>query len=218
MQLTLGTFVRGLFFIVVLVGAGLAFKSYGAGGILSEDWINANIRQNGVAGMAIFFAVAGLFIAGGFPRQIASFLGGVAFGLNLGTVIVLAASAFGCALAFYFARFLGRDWISARFPRRLKRADRFLTDNTFSMTLLIRLMPLGSNVVTNLVAGVSGARAFAFISGSTLGYIPQTFIFVLLGSGLTVDSVFRIILGIVLFAAWSGLAFYLYRRFRSRLD
>ena len=66
--MTFRTLVRGLILILVLVGAGLAFKSYGVGGILSEDWINANIRHNGFTGVMIFFIIVGIFIAGGFPR------------------------------------------------------------------------------------------------------------------------------------------------------
>lgn len=88
------------------------------------------------------------------------------------------------------------------------------------MTLLIRFLPVGSNLLTNLVAGVSAVRWLPFMAGSALGYIPQTLIFVLLGSGIHIDPVFRISLSVALFVVSGGLGVYLYRRYRhgKRLD
>jgi uncharacterized membrane protein YdjX (TVP38/TMEM64 family) len=57
-------------------------------------------------------------------------------------------------------------------------------------------------------------RAISFIGGSTIGYIPQTVIFALLGSGFNVDLEFRIILSIVLFLASILLGFFLYRKYK----
>ena len=71
-----------------------------------------------------------------------------------------------------------------------------------------------SNIVTNLIAGVSGARATSFIGGSILGYIPQTVIFSLLGSGFQIDLEFRITLSIILFLASILLGLFLYRKYK----
>ena len=83
------------------------------------------------------------------------------------------------------------------------------------MTLLIRLLPLGSNLVTNLVAGVSSVRATAFITGSMVGYVPQTIIFALLGSGISLEPELRITLSAVLFVLSGALGYYLYRRYKQ---
>ena len=83
------------------------------------------------------------------------------------------------------------------------------------MTLLIRLLPLGSNLVTNLVAGVSSVWATAFITGSMVGYVPQTVIFALLGSGISLEPELRITLSTVLFVLSGALGYYLYRRYKQ---
>ena len=209
------TTLRGIGLIFLLSALGFAVQSGGLGGVFNQDWIDENVRGAGVKGNFIFLFGAGLFIALGLPRQIVSFLGGYAFGLLLGTSLALMATGFGCVISFTFARFMGREFVSTRFPVRLKKANSFLKHNSFSMALLIRLLPLGSNLVTNLVAGVSSASATGFLAGSVLGYIPQTVIFALLGSGINLDPAFRITSSVLLFVISAALGVYLYRRYRQ---
>ncbi|MFT5539807.1 MAG: putative membrane protein YdjX (TVP38/TMEM64 family), partial [Alphaproteobacteria bacterium] len=85
----------------------------------------------------------------------------------------------------------------------------------FSTALLIRLLPVGSNLLTNLAAGVSGVRAVPFVAGSTLGYVPQTLIFALVGSGLHIEPALRIGASVVLFVVSGMLGVYLFRRYRG---
>jgi len=206
--------IRGLVLIGLLVALGFLLKSSGLGENIDKDWIDVHVRNNGFEGRLLFVGVAALLAAAGFPRQIISFLAGYAFGLNLGFVLALIACGIGCTIAFFFARIIGRDWVKSKFPRRLDKADQFFSANTFTTTLLIRFMPAGSNFVTNLVAGVSGAKALSFIAGSTLGYIPQTVIFALLGSGINLDPGFRITLSVVLFISSIALGIFLYRKYK----
>jgi uncharacterized membrane protein YdjX (TVP38/TMEM64 family) len=207
--------LRGLVTIAVLVGVGFAVQKGWFGELFTEEWIDANVRGAGLRGELIYLFGSAALVSVGFPRQIISFMGGYAFGLVLGSGLALLATAMGCVISFSFARFAGRDYVSRKFPRRLQIADDFLRENTFATTLLIRLLPLGSNFVTNLVAGVSGAGAVAFVTGSALGYIPQTVIFALLGSGIGVEQELRITVSIVLFVISAALGVYLYRRYRQ---
>ncbi len=206
--------IRGLIMIGLLVALGFLLKSSGLGEIIDKNWIDVHVRNNGLEGQLLYLGAAAILVAVGFPRQIASFLGGYAFGLNFGFVLALVACGIACSLAFFFSRIVGRDWVKSKFPRRLEKADQFFSANTFTTTLLIRFMPVGSNLVTNLVAGVSGAKALAFIGGSTLGYIPQTVIFALLGSGFNLDPEFRISLSIALFLGSIALGIFLYRKYK----
>lgn len=206
--------LRGLIFIAVLGSIGLAIKHSGLAEHFDESWIDAEIRNSGIRGIAIFLAIGGIMAGVGLPRQIVSFLGGYAFGLIGGTAIALTATVIGCVSAFVTARLLGRDVIAPRLPVRIRKADDYFRDNAFTMTLLIRLLPVGSNVVLNLAAGVSSVRALHFLAGSAIGYIPQTVVFALLGSGVTIDPGIRITLSVVLFLVSAILGVWLYRRFR----
>lgn len=207
-------FVKGLILIATLVALGYLLKVSGLGSALDTAWIDDQVRGKGVGGEALFVGVGALFIAFGLPRQLVCFLAGYAFGLGLGTALALAASVAGCVLAFFYARLIGRELVEAKFAARIRRVDAFLRDNPMAMTLLIRFLPVGSNLLTNLLAGVSGVRWLPFVVGSAIGYVPQTVIFVLLGSGMNIDPVFRITLSVALFLAAGVLGVYLYRRFR----
>jgi uncharacterized membrane protein YdjX (TVP38/TMEM64 family) len=208
-------YLRGLALIASFVALGYLVKATGLSGLFDEAWIDAEIRGRGLSGEALFLAVGAVLTALGFPRQAVCFLGGYAFGFDLGTALSLAASLGGCVLAFLYARLLGRSFVQGRFPDRIRRIDDFLRANPFSMTLLVRLLPVGSNVVTNLAAGVSGVRALPFLAGSLIGYVPQTAIFALLGSGIHFDPMMRIAASVALFVVSGMVGVYLFRRYRK---
>lgn len=201
--------LRGLVLMGIFVLAGLLLTRY-----LNTDWIDTHVRGKGLWGEFSYVVTGALFIAAGLSRQFVAFLGGYAFGFVSGALFALLASALGCVLAFFFGRYAGRQLVAKRFSGRIQKVDRFIHDNPFSMTLLIRLLPVGSNLVVNLAAGVSSVRAMPFFLGSAVGYIPQTIVFALLGSGITLQPVLRTVISILLFVVSGVLGIYLYRRYR----
>jgi uncharacterized membrane protein YdjX (TVP38/TMEM64 family) len=209
-----GILLRGLALFSSLVVVGFVLKSTGLGAVFDEAWIDAYVRGRGLSGLAVFICLGLVFTALGLPRQIIGFLAGYAFGFVEGTGLALAATTLGCVAAFYYARFFGHNFVAHRFPAKVRRIDAFLSQNPLAMTLLIRFLPLGSNLATNLAAGVSGVRGAPFFTGSLIGYLPQSMVFALVGSGIGFDPVFRISLGAALFALSGVLGVYLYRRYR----
>ncbi len=206
--------IRGLIWIVSLVAVGYALKTSGLGSSIDKAWIDSDIRDQGIMGEMLFVGVGLLFTTVGLPRQVICFLAGYAFGLVEGTLLALLATVLGCVIAFFYARVMGREFVAARFPNRVKSIDNFLHENPLSMTLLIRLLPLGSNLVTNLAAGVSSVRGGPFFLGSAIGYLPQTLVFSLIGSGINVDPELRIAVSVVLFVVSGFLGVNLYRKYR----
>ena len=207
-------FLKGLVLIASFVGLAYLFEVSELGSLLNKDWIDTQVRGQGIGGELLFIAVGALATAVGVPRQAVSFLAGYAFDVAFGTLLGVLATVGGCVIAFSYARWFGRGLVASRFPDRVRRIDGFIHDNTLSMTLLIRLLPVGSNLFTNLAAGVANVRAVPFVTGSALGYIPQTLVFALVGSGIVLDPVFRIGLGIALFLMSGVLGVYLFRKFR----
>jgi uncharacterized membrane protein YdjX (TVP38/TMEM64 family) len=206
--------LRGLIFMASLLALGYLLEATHFGASLNQAWIDTEIRGKGLSGELLFIGVGALAAALAMPRQIISFLGGYAFGFLYGALLTLVAVTLGCALTFLYARWIGRHFIATRWGARIKRIDDFLGRNPFAMALLIRLLPVGNNVVTNLTAGVTSVRALPFILGSMLGYIPQTLIFSLVGSGVNVDPTLRIVVAVVLFLTSGAIGVWLYRKFR----
>lgn len=212
--MSLRILLRGLLVIASMVALGYVLQATGLGSSIDKAWIDSDVRGKGLTGELLFVAVGAVATAIGMPRQLIAFLGGYAFGFAEGTALALAATVFGCLGAFTYARLLGRNFVVTRFPNRVRKIDDFLKGSPFSMTLLIRLLPAGSNLVTNLAAGVSGVNGVAFVLGSAIGYIPQTAIFALIGSGIAVDTSLRITISVVLFVISGFIGIYLYRKHR----
>lgn len=206
--------LRGSFLILSLVGLGLLLKNAGLEHLFEREWIDANVRSNGLQGYAVYLAAGALMTGIGLPRQVVAFFGGYAFGVVTGLLLGALAALGGCILAFFYARLFGRGLVRRMFPEKLQRFDDFVRGHAFSMTLIMRLLPVGSNLATNLIAGVSRIQKAGFFAGSFVGYLPQTLVFALAGSGLTVGSHGQIGLSVLLLIISGVLGVRLYRRMR----
>ncbi len=165
-----------------LVSAGLALRHVG---------LEAGIAAAGQRGPLAFVGLAAAACAVGIPRQVVAYSGGLAFGFWPGATLALLAEILGCIGNFYWARWAARAWTArwlARGGGRIERLGRFLSANAFATTLTLRLLPVGSNLLLNLLAGVSGVAAGPFLAASALGYVPQTAVFALLGGGVRVSQ------------------------------
>jgi len=148
--------------------------------VTAKSWLPANPSLAVLA----FLTVGALVTAIGLPRQGISLIGGWAFGVAVGTCAAILASIIGAALAFSIARRIGRPQIAQRFPVVLHRLDTLAGGNAFARTLALRLLPVGSNLATNVAAGVSRIDARAFFAASAVGYAPQSLAFALAGHGV----------------------------------
>jgi len=212
--LRLRVLLPGLLVLAALASIGLVVEAGISGGVLFTDWINRDVRGKGAAGELLFVVVGGFATALAVPRGVVSFLGGYAFGLAQGVTLALLAEGLGCALTFFCGRTFARRLASARLDARVRRMEDFLAANPFSMTLLIRLLPVGHNFATNLAVGASRVRALPFLFGSLLGYVPKTFVFALAGSGIETGSGLRIAVALLAFVLSGAIGVWLYRKYR----
>ena len=196
---------RGLLVIVLLVVLAWFVQD-----VLDKDRVDALVGERGVTGMLLFVSVCVLLGSIGLSRQVIAFLGGYAFGFSNGFILSMLAVVGACITTYTLSRGVLQRFLSGRLPARVQRIDRFLHDNTFSMAMLLRLLPLGSNWVINIAAGASSVRVVPFLLGSALGYIPQMVIFSLVGSGTRVSQFWQVAIAMALFvvAAVIGMALY----------
>ena len=189
--------LRILLFALGLIAAGLLLHAAGPN-------LLAGLRPT-PAGAALMIAGGGLLSAAGVPRSVTAFAAGYAFGLWLGLVLAMAAQLAGCLLTFIWARTIARDWAERRLAGRLARLHAVLRRRPFATTLTIRLMPVGSNLLLNLAAGLAGVAAAPFMAATVIGYLPQAAIFCLLGSGVHVDRSLQWVIAGTLFAVSAAL-------------
>lgn len=189
-----------------------------AGLVLRESGFDprAAMEAAGAHGPLAFMLVGALACAAGVPRQVVALTGGYAFGFWPGVGLTLVAEVIGCAIDFFWARLLGRGaalhFLRRREGGRLDRLDRFLTGRAFAATLTLRLLPVGSNILLNLAAGVSGVAAGPFLIASAIGYVPQTVVFALAGAGAGLSNGVQLGLAAALLLVSVGLGVLLLRR------
>jgi uncharacterized membrane protein YdjX (TVP38/TMEM64 family) len=207
--------LRGALLLSSVILLAWLAHAHGLGAMLHRRWVQDNVLGHGVEGYALMLALTALVTALGLPRQAPSLLAGYAFGAVVGFGIALAGTVIGSFGAYLYARALGRSLIPRRLRRRMTGLESLLARRPFTASLAVRLFPLGSNLVTNLMAGLIRLRVSAFLAGSALGFVPQTLVFALMGKGMRVDPVWRIGLAAVLFAGSVWLGHHLYRHLRN---
>jgi uncharacterized membrane protein YdjX (TVP38/TMEM64 family) len=200
--------------VATLVAIACVLQSGILEGVLSQEWIDREVRGRQLAGAALFVGVSALAIALAMPRHVVSFMGGYAFGVWFGTLLALAATILGCILAFTAARVIARPLVGARLGARVRRIEDFLASNPFSMTLVARMLPGTNNLVVCLAAGASRIPAQPFLLGSLVGYLPLTFVLALAGSGAETGAATPIVAAVAGFVACGAIGAWLYRRHR----
>ena len=156
-------------------------------------------------------ALGAIACAVGVPRQVVAFVAGYGWGLLPGIVLALAAQMVGCAANLFWARAVGRDFTRRWVGGRLARLDGMLSRRPFAATLALRLLPVGNNLVLNLLAGLSSLPASAFLAASAIGYLPQTVIFVLMGRGSQLGHATELAISIALLVASTLCALLIFR-------
>lgn len=101
----------------------------------------------------------------------------IAFTLSM--VGTMAASV----VAFGFARFVARDWVSTRIPARLRRYDEALAHQAL-VTVIVLRMVLWMPQPLHWFFGVSKVRFSTHFWGSLIGYAPPLLAVSYLGSEL----------------------------------
>ncbi len=181
-------------------------------------FVDENIREHGSAGVGMYIALVAVLSCLAVPRQLLSFVGGYAFGAVAGALWATVGTTLGCIMAFGYARLLGQRFVQKHLGRKIEKAEAFLARAPFSMAFFIRSLPVGNNLLTNLLAGLTRIPALPFFAGSALGYIAQNFIFALLGSGVRVDPFWRTVSSAVLLLLASVVGLALYKRNSKSVD
>lgn len=161
------------------------------------QWFNdgGSTLQNSIT---LFFLLA-LATGIGLPRQIAAFVAGINLGAFLGVIIATLATTLGCYITYNLAHYFLNTTITQKYPKKVAALSDFLNEHTFLKAIALRILPLGSNFLANIIAGVSKVSTKAFMGGSFIGFIPQMIIFSLAGSGLSIGATNELIASIFLF-------------------
>ncbi|MFM5236855.1 FAD-dependent oxidoreductase [Aeromonas veronii] len=180
--------------LLALVMGGLigAFFALDLGRYLTLDALQAQqaavaqwVDSHFVSASLLFVLIYVLSTALSLPGASLLTLGGSAvFGVAWGLLLVSFASTIGATLAFLSARFLLRDWVTARFGDKLSTFQSGMAKEGAFYLLSLRLIPIFPFFLVNLLMGLTPIRVSTYYWVSQLGMLPGTFVYVLAGSEL----------------------------------
>ena len=113
-----------------------------------------------------------------------SVLAGFLFGTAFGTVLVVFSATAGATAIFILARYLFRDFFSAKAERFMATVKLESTKNGFRDILIARLIPAVPFSVINIVAGLTHVRLRDYVLATVLGIVPFSFVYVHAGTSL----------------------------------
>lgn len=179
LALVMGSLI-GTFFALDL-GRYLTLDALQAQQVAVAQWVDSHF----VSASLLFVLIYVLSTALSLPGASLLTLGGSAvFGVAWGLLLVSFASTLGATLAFLSARFLLRDWVTARFGDKLATFQSGMAKEGAFYLLSLRLIPIFPFFLVNLLMGLTPIRVSTYYWVSQLGMLPGTFVYVLAGSEL----------------------------------
>lgn len=170
-----------------------------------------DLTPKGVKGMLFLFFILALLTSIALPRQMAAFICGYSFGFIDGVIIATLAATTGCFITFIVARKCLKNWVMKFWPKKTQKISAFLADKLIYKAIIIRILPIGSNFFTNIVAGACSVPIKPYLFGSFIGFIPQMVIFSLAGAGIKLESNTHIMVSIILFIVAALMSLTLYK-------
>ncbi|NQZ87286.1 MAG: VTT domain-containing protein [Colwellia sp.] len=207
-----------LLILTSFIGVALFFGMFLSLDVLKNENLQPFLDEyipQGYFGYLTVLALLALLTSIGLPRQVAAFSCGYIFGIIHGTLIATSAATIGCMLTLFIAKTFLRQKVLDTYPEKLNSVSAFFSTHTFSKALIIRLLPAGSNFLTNILAGIADVKRTSYVAGTCVGFIPQMLIFSLLGAGVKVDDQQQIFLSLLLLLVALAFGYILYIKERT---
>lgn len=218
MRSDLGLLVKPLLLTAVLTLAFVSFHYGWWGAYNEEDLLRDLLREYGALAWPLFGLGAIVFTALGGPRQVLAFSCGYLLGGWWGGVVSTLLTGLGALLTMSVVKHAGMDWLRERHGDRIDLVRQVLGGDTWKWICIVRLMPVGSNLVTNVAAALAGLSRRSVLLGSLPGYLPQSLLFSYAGRGVALQDSDKIWISLALLVGSTALAWYLYHHgFKQRL-
>jgi uncharacterized membrane protein YdjX (TVP38/TMEM64 family) len=128
------------------------------------------------------------------PDSLVYIAGGYLFGAVLGTVLSLIGFIIGTSIDFWFARRLGRKYITRKFPNYSHLIDSYSKKIGWQSIVIMRIIPSLSFDFIAYLAGISSISFRTYLLANILGAFPLALFEVLLGKSLhTSSTIYKIV-------------------------
>ena len=173
--------------VAVLAGlaiiAALAVALGGYGWATGEGNIENLLTDTGIVGPLIFVGIMWLTQPLGVPGLVFMVPAGIVWPYPLAIALSWIGNMGASYVAFAFARWVGRDWVQLRIPKRMYPYNDRLATGGLWPVILLRLV-FGQLAPADWLLGVSKVSTRNFLIGTGIGIIPGVVLFVVAGGGM----------------------------------
>lgn len=148
----------------------------------SVSEIRAYVESTGPLAPLVFVLLYATVTLAPLPKNVLSAVGGLVFGLGLGSLLTYLAAMLGAVVAFVLGRVLGRSAVERFTGTRVAEVDEMIERNGLVTVLLLRLVPVVPFTAINYTAGLTRLRRRDYLLGTAVGIVPGTVAYVALGS------------------------------------
>lgn len=161
--------VFGIAAMAVLAG-GLVAAGH-ASGVYQADRAEALLAELGIWAPILYVAAFALLEPFGAPGILFIVPASVVWPFWLAFLLSWIGAIGAGLVGFGFARAIGRDWVEAHLPGRLRAYDRKLAESGFATVILVRLLFFLAPPA-HWVLGLSRVGVVPFVAGSAVGFLP----------------------------------------------
>ena len=202
--------------LLALGFASLHFQWWGS--FTELDLLNRLFERHWAIAWPVFAITGIVYTALGGPRQMLAFSCGYLMGGLPGALLSTVLTGIGALLVIYCVRNIGMEWMRKRHGERVDFIRRLLAEDTWLWICMVRLMPVGSNLATNIAVALAMLSTPAVFWGSLLGYLPQMLLFSFAGAGLALQDEQQLWISLLMLVLSTVLVLYLYHHgFKQRL-
>ena len=173
-----------LLIIAAIVAAATAFFLLGGAGWLTGDGnVERFLTENGIWGPVVFVLIMWCTQPLGIPGLVYMVPAGIVWPLPIALALSWIGNMGASYIAFAFARWVARDWVSSRIPERLHEYDERLEHGGIAPIVMLRVV-FGQLPPADWLLGVSRVSDRNFLIGTGIGIIPGVLLLVVAGGGL----------------------------------
>ena len=183
----------GISYLFIILGfLWVFFVNFSLSEITSYDFIKNNKQHFNLLKENNFFLVSLLFLffcniwtlLGGFGMPI-FLMSGFIFGKWIGTIYAAVGLALGATLLYIFANYFFKDLVKKKFYKRFIKFREKFKKHEFNFFIIYRFIGGIPFFLSNILPTIFNIKIKNFFFGTIIGMLPQIFIFVSLGSGIS---------------------------------
>lgn len=188
-----------VFMFLVIISLILIIKNWNLIRNLRVERIVNFIRSKGPFAAIIFLGIYALkpFIIV-MPSNVVAIVGGIIFGPIKGFLISMVGFFVSGTIAFYLARFLGKEFVQKLIGNKFMKLDDNMRNNGFKILFFLRLPPILPYDPLSYACGFTNISFFAFIMASLLGVVPETLCYSVIGKNLAYPFSIKFIIPIAI--------------------